>query len=194
MGILSRAGDLVYAFRFLRLLTTPFNKTEAFKLGIVDANGKVLKKGRELKNPDEKAAYTVFHRLVFNLKRLLSKVPGGKTVLGTYAAALYLIKEHTGMSDEAIQKQLEKAFGEVDDSLFESTWFQENGYLVPGAYILTDGICDLETGELIAEKNSKVLVSDHLSPAGNIFDINIYKVKHIKTDRDIYITNRDITR
>lgn len=194
MGILSRAGDLVYAFRFLRLLTTPFNKTEAFKLGIVDANGKVLKKGRELKNPDEKAAYTVFHRLVFNLKRLLSKVPGGKTVLGTYAAALYLIKEHTGMSDEAIQKQLEKAFGEVDDSLFESTWFQENNYLVPGAYILTEDICDLETGEIIASANSKVVVPDHLAPAGSIFDINIYKVKHIKTNRDIYITNREITR
>ena len=31
MAVISRAGDFFYAFRFLRLLTTPFEKTKAFK-------------------------------------------------------------------------------------------------------------------------------------------------------------------
>ena len=53
MGLLSRTGDLFYAFRFLKMLVTPFNKTKAFELGIVDQDGKVLKKSRELKTPEE---------------------------------------------------------------------------------------------------------------------------------------------
>ena len=71
MGLL-KAGDLFYTLRFLRLLTTPWNKTNAYKEGIVDENGKVLKKPETSK---EKAVYNTFHRLVYNLKRLLNKVP-----------------------------------------------------------------------------------------------------------------------
>jgi len=80
-------------YQFIRLLVTPFDKTDAFKLGIIDKNGKYLKKQRELLSTDEKKASTLFHRLVFNIKKLLAKVPGGQTRLGTFAAALYLIKE-----------------------------------------------------------------------------------------------------
>jgi|TARA_E500000318_G_scaffold43237_1_gene41157 hypothetical protein len=80
-------------YQFIRLLVTPFEKTDAFKLGIIDKNGKYLKKQRELLTTDEKKASTLFHRLVFNIKKLLAKVPGGQSRLGTFAAALYLIKE-----------------------------------------------------------------------------------------------------
>ena len=100
MGIISRTGDLFYAFRFLKLLVTPWEKTVAFELGIIDENGKVLKKGSQRNTPEEKSAYTVFHRLVFNLKRLLNKLPFGKSKLASYASALFLIKEETGMKDK----------------------------------------------------------------------------------------------
>ena len=68
MGLLSRAGDLVYTLRFLRLLTTPFDKTTAFELGLIDEKGKKLKKPE---TKDEKGAYNTFHRLVFNIKKLI---------------------------------------------------------------------------------------------------------------------------
>ena len=61
MSFISRAGDLFYAFRFLKLLVTPFEKTKAFKLGIIDDKGKVLKRAKQRTKPEEKAAYTVFH-------------------------------------------------------------------------------------------------------------------------------------
>ena len=64
MGMIKRAADLVYTFRFLTLLVTPFEKTEAFKLGLLDAKGKKLKKA---KTAEEKYAYTPFHRFVFNV-------------------------------------------------------------------------------------------------------------------------------
>ena len=83
MGILSRAADLGYAFRFLKLLTTKWEKLPAYELGIIDKRGRNLKKAKELKTPEEKSAYTIFHRLVFNVKRLIQLVPGGKSTLGS---------------------------------------------------------------------------------------------------------------
>lgn len=88
--------DTWIVYRVLRILTTPWDEQDAFKLGIIDANGVVLKHQRDLKTSEEKNAYTLLHRLVFNLKRILEKLPLGKTKLARYATALFLIKEHMG--------------------------------------------------------------------------------------------------
>ena len=196
MGIISRTGDLFYAFRFLKLLVTPFEKTKAFELGIIDKNGAVLKKGAQRSTPEEKSAYTVFHRLVFNLKRLIGKVPGGKSVVARYGAALFLIKEHTGMSEKKLLKTLEKALDTTfTKEINENYWYQdEEARLMPGNYILTEDIASPMTGEVIAFKNEKILVEDFKSPIGSISNINIYRVLHNKTRQEIYISNRDISR
>ena len=196
MGIISRTGDLFYAFRFLKLLVTPFEKTKAFELGIIDKDGTVLKKGSERSTPDEKSAYTVFHRLVFNLKKLIGKVPGGKSVVARYGAALFLIKEHTGMSDDKILKTLEKALDiQFEDELSENYWYQDDeARLMPGNYVLTEDMASPITGEVIAKKNEKIIVEDFKSPIGSISNINIYKVLHSKTKQEIYVSNRDIKR
>ena len=196
MGIISRTGDLFYAFRFLKLLVTPFEKTQAFELGIIDKEGKILKKAIDRTTPDEKSAYTVFHRLVFNLKRIMAKAPGGKSVVARYGAALFLIKEHTGMSDSKLLKTLEKALDTpFENELNENYWYQdEEARLMPGNYVLTEDIASPITGELIAKRNERIIVDDFKSPIGSISNINIYRVKHSKTNQDIYISNRDISR
>lgn len=193
MALLSRAGDIFYAFRFLRMLTTSWEDTKAFSYGIIDDKGKVLKKAKTLKTPAEKAAYTVFHRLVFNIKRLLQKAPGGGSKLASYAAALFLIKEQTGMTEEDIEKAMSQ-FLDSTEELEESKWFQEDNRLRPGTYILTDDICSPVTGEVIALEKSKVKVNEFLEPVDRIFNQNIYKVKHALTGQEIYITNREIKR
>lgn len=196
MGIISRTGDLFYAFRFLKLLVTPFEKTPAFELGIIDKEGKILKKAIDRTTPDEKSAYTVFHRLVFNLKRIMAKAPGGKSVVARYGAALFLIKEHTGMSDSKLLKTLEKALDTpFENELNENYWYQDTeARLMPGNYILTEDMASPITGELIAKRNERIIVDDFKSPIGSISNINIYRVKHSKTNQDIYISNRDISR
>jgi hypothetical protein len=192
MGVLSRTGDLVYAFRFLRLLTTPWEKSKAFELGLVDENGKKLKKAT---TPEEKSSYTVFHRLVFNIKRVLGKLPFGKSKLASYAAALFLIKEETGMSEESIKKVLTKVIGDFEeDILEESTWFQEDNKLRPGVYILSEDIASPITGEIIAREKTKVKVTEFLDPVGSFFNQNIYEVHHVQTAQKIYISNRNIKR
>jgi len=86
----NRAVDLVITYRVIKLLATPFERQEAFKYGIIDKDGKVLRKFRTLKTTAEKKSYTMLHRFVFNLKRILAKAGlGGK--LGTFAVALGLL-------------------------------------------------------------------------------------------------------
>ena len=86
----NRAVDLVITYRVIKLLVTPFEKQEAFKFGIIDKDGKVLKNYRTLKTTKEKQSYTILHRFVFNLKRILARVGlGGK--LGAFAVALGLL-------------------------------------------------------------------------------------------------------
>ena len=72
----SRAVDALITYRIIKLLVTPFDRQEAFKYGIIDADGKVLKKAKTLKTERERKAYTVLHRFIFNLKRILAKATG----------------------------------------------------------------------------------------------------------------------
>ncbi len=107
MGVLTGAANLFFIYRFLRILTTAWEDSDAFKLGIIDENGKILKKKNKLKGKEEKEAYTMMHRFVWKMKRLMEKIPFGKSRLASYAAALWLIKE-------------EKDFHGTDNELQES--------------------------------------------------------------------------
>jgi hypothetical protein len=94
--------DAAVTYMFLNKLVTPFEKWDAHKLGIIDKDGNVLKPRAELKTDAEKKAFGYFDVLAVNLKKLLAKVPGGKTVLGSYAAALLLLKEYPKIHREEL--------------------------------------------------------------------------------------------
>ena len=90
---MARGIDFLITYRVIKMLITPFNKTEAFKRGIIDEKGKVLIKYRNVIKQSDKKHYTLLHRFVFNLKRILQKVGLGSK-LGSFAVALaLLIKE-----------------------------------------------------------------------------------------------------
>lgn len=195
MGLL-KAGDFFYTLRFLRLLTTPWNKTNAYKEGIIDDKGKVLKKPETSK---EKGVYNTFHRLVYNLKRLLNKIPFGKSTIASYAAALFLIKEESNMSDVAIRKVMLEVTG-VDIKKTDLTEYTENGWYLTdegniqeSTYTLTNDIALPSTGEILALKNSKIVVKEH-APIDTLFGISIFEGIHNKTQQKIYITQGDIIR
>ena len=86
--------DSIIAYRILKLLVTPFDQTDAYKLGIIDAKGKELKRMQELNSVNERDAYTLLHRLVFRLKKIIEKVPIDNKKLLSLAAAYALIKEN----------------------------------------------------------------------------------------------------
>jgi len=89
----SRFADNIVAYRILRMLVTPFNETTAYKLGIIDEKGKILKKSSQLKTSEEKDAYTFLHRIVFRLKRIIEKLPTENKKFASYAAAYALVRE-----------------------------------------------------------------------------------------------------
>lgn len=86
--------DLFLVYSFIKRLATPFNEWPAFKLGIIDADGNQLKKKKDLKTVEERAAFGVYDLMILKLKKLLANVPGGQSRIASYAAALWLIKEH----------------------------------------------------------------------------------------------------
>lgn len=107
-----KAADLVFVIEFIRRLSRPFDKTRAFKLGIIDSKGKLLKKPS---TPEEKDAYTHFDRLVFNVKRIMEKF-GLKRSISSYAVALWLMREHESVNpddDQVLQEGVLKAVKEA---------------------------------------------------------------------------------
>jgi hypothetical protein len=107
--------DLYLVYSFIRRLSTPFSEWEAFKLGIIDERGNILKKRKELRTVKERDAFGIFDRLVLRLKQLLERLPGGQTRIASYAAALWLIKEWNHFSPESLLTE-----DVSDESILES--------------------------------------------------------------------------
>ena len=191
MGLLSRTGDLVYTLRFLRLLTTKFEDTTAYKLGIIDAKGDKVKKPQ---TQEEKSAYNAFHRLVFNLKKLLAKVPGGSTKFASYAAALFLIKEHLQLSEKSIDKIIAEAGIDPLGFLDENTqWFvTDDGMLSPGTYKISCNKLVNSTFEEIVKQGDLVQVAIDNYPIGESLGVPVYEVTHQKTKQQLYVTSGEL--
>ena len=124
MSIIAKAADAVLAYKFIRKLTTPFKDTEAFKLGVIDDKGKVIKKKSERKTPAEKDSMSYMDTLIFNMKKLLSKI-GATGKIATLAAALFLLKEHNNskiLDPEHAQMLFEQLLADEEQiKLFEES-------------------------------------------------------------------------
>ena len=192
---MGRAIDLLITYRVIKMLVTPFEKQAAYTLGIIDKNGKVLRKAKTLNTAKEKEAYTLLHRFVFNLKRLINVVPGGKTKLGTYAAALgLLLKEGKDLNMVELERDLYKHLSENDliklDDINESVGFD---FLQEGKYIVTDQLEDLN-GNITAEVGDIVYTTENQKPFDNYFGVNLYHVINEDTKQKVMVSEDNIER
>tara|TARA_B110000444_G_scaffold183112_1_gene172054 strand:- start:98 stop:718 length:621 start_codon:yes stop_codon:yes gene_type:complete len=205
---MGRAIDLFVTYRFIKLLTTPFEKTDAYKLGIIDENGNRVmpppvnnvrqKVPEPLRTTAEKNAYTILHKLVFNIKKIFAKVPGLRTKVGTYAAALFLLKDtfkesvdDPDMFEKEFMKYLKEEGIEMDNSISEEViGFGE--VLPKGEYVLVNDILNKEEEELSAKKGDKVIAYDDEAPIDTVLGVEIFPIIHVKTQEKIYISLEDI--
>ena len=201
---MGRAIDLFVTYRFLRLLTTPFEDTDAFKLGIIDEKGnriklpKSTKPAVELSTSELKNSYTILHKLVFNIKKIFAKVPGLRTKLGTYAAALFLLKDtfkesvdDPDMFEKEFIKYLKENNIKFDDEISEEViGFGE--ILPKGEYVLVNDILNKEEEELSAKKGDRVIAFDDEPPIDTVLGVEIFPVVHEKTKEKIYVSLEDI--
>ena len=205
---MGRAIDLFVTYRFIKLLVTPFEKQDAYKLGIIDKSGNrtrpppsaagVKQPPKKLVSTEEKAAYTILHKLVFNIKKLFQKVPGLRTKLGTYAAALFLLKDtfkesvdDPDMFEKEFMKYLKEEGYEIDDSISEEViGFGE--VLPKGEYVLVQDILNKEEEDLTAKKDDKVAVYDDTAPIDTVLGVEIFPVVHLKSKSVIYVGLEDL--
>jgi hypothetical protein len=131
------------------MLVTNFEDTEAYKLGIIDAKGKSIRKANTLQTSNERDAYTYLNRLVFNMKKIINKLPGGESKLKSLIAALFLVKEQyesgnrsTAMMQEkfdTIMKMLDNRVSLVEEEIIVKKFLEEDGIAnVTGAAVSTD--------------------------------------------------------
>ena len=203
---MGRAIDLFVTYRFIKLLVTPFDKTPAFKLGIIDKDGarvteKTVSRGMQptvLIGDEQKSAYTVLHKLVFNIKKIFQKVPGLRTKLGTYAAALFLLKDtfkesvdDPDMFEKEFMKYLKEEGYEIDNTISEEViGFGE--VLPKGEYVLINDILNNEEEELQAKVGDKVVAFDDEAPIDTVLGVEIFPIIHVKTQEKIYVSLEDI--
>ena len=203
---MGRAIDLFVTYRFIKLLVTPFEKTEAYKLGIIDKDGKrkteqTVARGvrpTDLNTAEKKNAYTVLHKLVFNIKKIFNKVPGLRTRLGTYAAALFLLKdtfkehvEDPDVFEKEFMKYLKEEGYEIDNTISEEViGFGE--VLPKGEYTLVNDILNTEEEELQAKVGDKVVAYDDEAPIDTVLGVEIFPIVHVKTQEKIYVSLEDI--
>ena len=196
---MGRAIDLFVTYSFIKLLTTPFEKTDAYKLGVIDADGN--RTDKKLYKEKEQKAYTILHKLVFNIKKIFGKVPGLRTKMGTYAAALFLLKdtfkehvEDPQVFEKEFLKYLKENNIEIDNSITEEVSL-ENGKLPKGIYKLTNDV--IATGE-DDEENIDALIGDEVEtfedvpPADTVLGVDVFPVIHRKTKQKIFVSSEDI--
>ena len=191
---MGRAVDLFVVYRFLKLLVTPWEKQEAFKLGIIDKNGKALKKARDLGLESERSAFTLLHRLVFNCKRIMNKIPGVRTQLGTYATALFLLKEHYNL-DHIPEGEINKYLMENKLVSFDNNISEEVigfGSMLPmGEYKLKDQVT-ADDDEIDAQPGDIVNALEDTPPSDTILGVDVFPVIHKRSNKIIYVSLEDI--
>ena len=184
MGVI----DTVIVFRLLKLFSTKWEDMEAFKQGLIDEKGKRLKKVKP-KTKEQKDSYTLLHRLVFNLKRILELIPFGKSRLANYAAALALLKENFGLNSQYLEEkfyQYLKEQGKVSDLLEE---FDATQNTLSEGHIYTLRTSLWNDDDNIGYRHDKVQI---IELTDRIMGVNIYKGYNKTQDKVQFLTGQDV--
>lgn len=124
--------DIYIVYQLVKRLVTPFEDTAAYKLGIIDQNGLVLKPKSSLKTSAEKQAWTWIDILVNNIKRIFARFPGGRSKFFGYAASYFMLREPISKLREASELS--------EDMLLECILGpQSDNYLMEAADLAEDG-------------------------------------------------------
>ena len=179
--------DTVIVFRILKMMTRKWSEMDAYKFGLIDDNGKRIKT-KKPKTSEEKNSFTLLHRLVFNLKRVLELLPFGRTRLASYAASLALLKEHF----EIDGKYLEESF---------YTYLKEND-LVLDLLEGHDNMNNLQKGKEYELRQSVWNEEDNIGYRGDyvqvlgktdtVMGVDIYRVYNRSQDQSMLITGHDV--
>ena len=179
--------DTVIVFRILKMMTRKWSEMDAFKFGLIDDNGKRIKT-KKPKTSEEKNSYTLLHRLVFNLKRVLELLPFGRTRLASYAASLALLKEHFEIDGKYLEESFYTYLKENDLVLDLLEGHDNMNNLQKGKeYELRQSVWNEE--DCIGTRGDQVQV---LGKTDNVMGVDIYRVYNRSQDQSMLITGHDV--
>ena len=179
--------DTVIVFRILKMMTRKWEEMDAYKFGLIDDNGKRIK-SKKPKTSEEKNSFTLLHRLVFNLKRVLELLPFGRTRLASYAASLALLKEHFNIDGEALERHFYQYLKENDLVLDLLEGHVNMNVLQKGKdYELRQSVWNEEDN--VGYRGDRVQV---LGKTDNVMGVDIYRVYNYNQDQSMLITGHDI--
>ena len=155
---MSRMVDNIIAFKILKMLVQPFTDSEAYHLGIIDAHGKTIRKMSSLNSSAERDAYNYLTRLVFGLKKIINRLPGGENKLKTLIAAMWLVKEQYKSGNRHTNAVLEEKFTDIVKMLDNRVCFVEEEILVK-KFLDEDGVANV-TGAMVSTDQPKIYKKD----------------------------------
>jgi len=162
------------AYKFIKILSMPWKETDAFKFGIIDKKGKVLKKMKDLRTSEERKSYTIFHRLIWNLKKLLEKLPIFKSRIASFAAALYLIKEQVDPEGTLIEDMfldyLKENGCDVDSMMLNESFEMRDGTIKRGLYII---------------EGKNIFIEENIKAFDEILGIPLFKIDFLGEEKII---------
>lgn len=91
--------DTVSIYQILRKLVTPFIQMPAYRAGVINQNGDFLVSRNEM-TQEQLDSCSLLDVMVINLKKLIGKLPGGRTQLASLAAAMFLIRQNKIVTEE----------------------------------------------------------------------------------------------
>lgn len=156
----------IAAYQLVKLISTSFDKWDAFKHGLINKDGETTRKP---KTAEEKKSFSMFHRLVRRIKQIMMKAPFGAFKIASLAIALKLLKEDTGFD---LSSELEQ-FG-LNNQLLEHSHYTTDNTLSQGKYQDPDG--------------NIFIVKENLQPIDNIIGVNIYEVKEVVSKERILVS------
>ena len=128
-------------------------------------------------------------------------MPGLRTKLGTYAAALFLLKDtfkedvDTKMWEKEFMKYLRENNYELDDTISEEVDLVD-GALPKGIYKLTNDITfdkeDADTPDAL--EGDEVQTFEDTAPTDTVLGVDIFPVIHTPTQSKIFVSAEDIKK
>ena len=179
--------DTVIVFRILKMMTRKWEEMDAYKFGLIDDNGKRIKT-KKPKTSEEKNSFTLLHRLVFNLKRVLELLPFGRTRLASYAASLALLKEHFEIDGKYLEESFYNYLKENNLVIDLLEGHDNKNNLEKGKeYTLRTSVWNEENN--IGHRGDLVQV---LGKSDTVMGVDIYRVYNRSQDQSMLITGHDV--
>lgn len=172
---MAKAIGALVAYLLIKQLSTDWEDWEIYKLGLIDDKGQTIRKA---KTPAEKKAMNIGVVLAKNIKKLLERIPFGKSKLASLVAALYLIKENEGVvDDETFDTEIRKHLNIGRDVVNESE----------------DSDPLLEAGKYMDEEGNLFIVKEEQQPLDTLYGFHLYEVFDVVT-RQRHIITKENTR